>query len=246
MMNRREFLKLFGKGALVVGTAASGLTTISCSPPEEPSNFDYNKIDPEVKEYATQYFESIMPILEENIGLQHLGMPNFELKGCGHRGDHEFYNPDTDTVTIYVPRSYVFFSKITTEELIRHGLGHFYADKLSENLGNGSWPPRTGDTLEQIRDRLLTEGVAEYFRRKSSRDEEDTFKDSQWPKTLDECLGIEDWNYNFFYNGGYHLVKPLIDAHGQRGIEYLIVHSPEKRNLTDLQSYQEEALASIR
>jgi len=244
-MNRRKFLQWLGKKALIVGATASGLSAISCSPSEKPSNFDEGRIDPKVQEYTTQYFKNIMRPLEENIGLQHLGMPNLELKGCGYRGDREFYNPNTDTLTIYVPRYYVHFSQSTTEELIRHGLGHFYADKLSESLGNGSWPPRTEDTLDEIRDRLLTEGIAEYFRRKSSRDEKDTFEDSQWPKTLEEFSGIKNWDHNFFYNGGYHLVKPLIDERGQKGIEYLITHPPGKRNLDDLQRYQREALISL-
>ncbi len=221
---------------IIVLTGALALTV--CKGPE----YKEDKIDPEVKTYVTQNLGSILSSQENTLGIQHFVKPKIVLKGCGFRGDREFYDPDTDTIELYVPRAAVHFSPLTTEDLIRHGLGHFYADKLSESLRNGNWPPEVEENIDYMRYGLVSEGIAEYFRRKSHK-EEDTFKDTRWPKTLEE---FENIGYDLIcYTGGYHLVKPIIDKHGQKGIEYLITNPPEKEDLKDLPRYQKRALKDL-
>ncbi|MBW2991136.1 sterile alpha motif-like domain-containing protein [Candidatus Woesearchaeota archaeon] len=211
-----------------------------------PSNKDVSKLKkdephPEAINYVTKNLGSIISSQEKSLGVQHFGLPNIEFKGCGFRGEREFYNPDTDTLTLYLPRAYVHFSPRTTEDLIRHGLGHIYADKLSEGLENESWPPKVEKNIDYVRYGLVAEGIAEYFKRKS-HNEEDTFKDSQWPKTVEEFEKISD---SIYYNGSYHLVKPIIDKHGQEGIEYLINNPPEIQDLKDLPRYQKIVLENL-
>ncbi len=45
--------------------------------------------------------------------------------------------------------------------------------------------------------------------------------------------------------GGYHLVKPVLDQYGKSGIEYLIRHTPRALDLLDLPSYQKKALEEL-
>jgi len=225
---------------LTIITLAGALAISGCNVSERNESKG-DKIDPEVRAYVTQNIGSIISSQEKTLGIQHFGLPNLDIRGCGFRGDREFYNPDTDILKIYVPRAYVHFSPATTEDIIRHGLGHFYADKLSESLGLGSWPPDDKEDIDYVRKNIICEGIAEYFRRKS-KDEEDTFKDSQWPKTLEE---FENIDFVPFYTGGYHLVKPIIDRHGKKGIKYLILNPPEIQDLKDLLGYQKRALEDL-
>lgn len=222
---------------LTILTLAGALALSSCNISER-KEVKKDLPHPEAINYVTSNLGDIISSQEKTIGIKHFGLPKIVFKGCGFRGDRESYNPDTNTLTIYMPRAHVHFSPLTTEDIIRHGLGHFYVDKLSESLGNGSWPPDDKDNIDYVRKRLVFEGIGEYFRRKSFN-EKDNFKDSQWPKTIEE---FEKDAKSLYYTGGYHLVKPIIDKHGQKGIEFLITVPPEKEDLVDLPGYQRKAL----
>ena len=118
-----------------------------------------------------------------------------------------------------------------------HELGHFYADKLNEGLGAGNWKLNLGNPFTKIiRDRfgykVIGEGIAEYFRIKGAKQEHKT-EEHKWPR-----YKIEYLDDDIPYRIGYQLVKPIIDKHGRRGIEYLISNPPSNEELLHLQTYQ--------
>jgi len=125
-----------------------------------------------------------------------------------------------------------------TQEDLDHELGHSYADKLSESLGNGDWPDYE-TSYNPLGTELVCEGIAEYFARCMNNGKDD-FKDSDWPK---ELKGFFDGKV--IYSGGYHLVNPVINRYGKRGIEYLILHPPLHSDMKDLPRYQQRTLEEL-
>ena len=228
-----KHMKKIGLISLLVYSLAS------CSSLEiKKSKFNIDGIDPRTIHYVTQNLDSIISSQEEDLGIHHFGSPKIIFRSCVERADRASYNPHTDVMEIFVPRAYVHFIPKRTEHLIRHELGHFYTDKLSENIGNGDWPRKEKKEIDWIRNRLVAEGVAEYFARKSNG-EKDAFEDFQWPKTPEE---FKNGGYSICYDGGFHLVKPVIDRYGKKGIEYLICNPPSAKDLKNLPEYQSRVL----
>jgi len=125
------------------------------------------------------------------------------------------------------------------KDIIDHELGHFYIDKLNESLGKGNFEIDDTSKEDIIRTKLLSEGVAVYFD-KTINGGKDNFKDSDWPKETEDFLKRKT-----HYDGGFHFVKPIIDAYGKKGIEYLICNPPTKEDLKDLSEYRQRALQEL-
>ena len=215
---------------------------LSCASAELPAplKIEDKTVSSEAKEWVTQNIGIIMKSQEEALGINHFGTPSLEFKGCGRGGDRGEYDPDNDILILYIPRFDVHFSPSTTGEILRHELGHFYADKLSECLGYGSWPPEDDD-LGYVRYGLLAEGIAESFNNIPIRNGS-TFQDSQWPDSLE---GFIQPNQFLLYSGGQSLVEPVIKSFGESGIRYLIRNPPNTEDLTSLPNYQKEALGNL-
>ena len=122
---------------------------------------------------------------------------------------------------------------IETKEYLYHELGHFYADKLSESIGNGNWPKE-----HHLNIRLINEGIATYFQN-TMNTKKNSFED------LDSIKIFDDDDIFKIYHVGYLLVKPVIDKHGKEGIKYLITHPPTEIELKHLQAYQNRVLEAL-
>jgi len=136
----------------------------------------------------------------------------------------------------------------TVKDTLNHELGHYYTDKLSERLTNHDWPEYTDNMnmLEIMSIKLISEGTATYFER-SMNEKEDTFTDEKWPKALGGFFS--SWELipkdEIVYSGGYHLVKPIIDQHGEKGIIYLMFNTPKISEMYNLPGYQQRILREL-
>jgi len=65
--------------------------------------------------------------------------------------------------------------------------------------------------------------------------------DFEWPDDLFDFVNDD----MLFYNAGYNLVKPIIDKHGEMGIECLIKNLPNALELTSLQKYQQRIFEKL-
>ena len=93
--------------------------------------------------------------------------------------------------------------------------------------------------FETVGKKLISEGIAEYFER-TLNNGKDNFKDSDWPENLGDFI-----QNKIIYNGGLHLVKPIIDRYGKRGIETLIINPPSLEDLSNLPEYQNRVIESL-
>ncbi len=128
-----------------------------------------------------------------------------------------------------------------------HELGHFYTDTLSEHLNRQDWPPKEGVSLGFVTARhyvykMFSEGIAVYFAHAMNSENQVIFSDNDWPKTIND-LTINQ--YKIFYDGGYHFVRPIIDKHGARGIEYLVQYKPKEEDLFALPALQKRMLEEL-
>ncbi len=223
--------------------------------------------DDEIEEYVNENLEEIIAQQEEALGIHYLTRPTifFQLP-LEWRIDGNamyaagLYRPEVNT--IYLNSGMLShpapdvgdllamtFTGLTNNvrDTLNHELGHFYCDYLSETMKMRDWPASyPGMSIgDAIGIRLVSEGIAEYFERKSTGNEEDHFSDADWPKTIDDFSTGQDVNVDVIYHGGYHLVKPIIDKQGTRGILYLMYFPPKKYDLLQLPKYQQVLLQQI-
>ena len=131
-----------------------------------------------------------------------------------------------------------FGNTYSIKPTLDHELGHYYMDKLNESRGMGDWP-RDEDfmDIERIGVQFVSEGMAEYFK-KALNNEKDTCPDA-WPNDLFK------WTWADMYDGGAHLVKPIISKHGERGIVYLMDNPPALGDFNNLKAYQDRILEEL-
>lgn len=125
---------------------------------------------------------------------------------------------------------------------IRHELGHAFANQASEELKQGEWPPParvlSQPFSDEWRDRLgyaiLGEGIGRVFERFGTDELADNHCDFDEyvpgeniyiPQKLDDM----SWRYrdlfvDIVYEGGFCLARPIIEAHGIAGVEYIVTH----------------------
>ena len=107
--------------------------------------------------------------------------------------------------------------------LVDHELGHALADQISCRKNGYTWPDtvawKNQTDAQNLSDKILSEGVGEYFGRLLSSD---TSTSAEW---LPEDSGGLVWlTHSWPYYGGYWLVKPIIDQFGEKGIIYITQH----------------------
>ncbi|MBI5065311.1 hypothetical protein HZA97_03665 [Candidatus Woesearchaeota archaeon] len=217
--------------------------------------------------YQLRGNKSIQPYIEKNLtqliqnqekvlGIKHFGVPKVEyglpkdipniVKIAGvFRG---FYTPENDT--IYLVTGTLVTPEHTWEDILGnifnlgetkvvndtlyHELGHYYADKLGEMIGIPE--DASLSQSEIISTKLVSEGIAEYFEHKTLGTQYD-----KPPEYLDELEKFTS-DTAFFYDGGYQLVKPIIDKYGDKGIAYLMIMLPTTQELIHLSEYQKKAM----
>ena len=196
-------------------------------------NIEIKNIQDKFQEISVRIEKCIIE-QENRLKIQHNGTPGiktiFELPFL-----EALYNHNTNSV--FVPIGSVMGNKVTTATL-HHELAHFYCDKISEEAGLGNFgPDKTMPEHQQTSTRLIAEGIAEYFEKFMTDKERDNFEDSEWYDMSEEKS--DDVKYRTIYDGGYHLVKPIIDRFGvEKSVKYFIFHLPTKSDLKNILAYQ--------
>ena len=180
--------------------------------------------------------ENLITHQEEKLGVRHFDIP--ELR-----------------VTMHIPKNCCengkIFLKYWDEEYLYHELGHFYLDKLCKKLGVVDLHIDLAENKEEMtrwfeaRNELIREGIATYFEREMTGKEVD-FNDSEYPKTIEEFLRNKaGFLIRLYYDGGYHLVKPILDKFGvEEGCKRIILHLPRKEDMVELPIYRKKILNS--
>ncbi len=186
------------------------------------------------KNYAEKNLTRIMKEQEERMGIKYECIPklqadlpeeNYAFKTAVKMiGIAAVYDKETETIH-FCPWSAVF-----QEATLKHELGHFYFFKLAEKMNAKYWFKKLTEktTIQEWEGiRIISEGVGEYF-------------------TLDNGIHTNCWICGKnAYHQGYHLVKPIIDKHEQKGIEYLIRNPLKPEDMKNLEGYQKRALDEL-
>jgi hypothetical protein len=148
----------------------------------------------------------------------------------------------------------------TADRTIAHERGHQRADELAEQNLQVNWPDfvpiSSGDLSDakgqrkidsNLAKKIVSEGFGRYFERVVYGGK-DLFKDSEYPKNINE-LRLNMLNYPtslkyLVHEGGYHLVKPIIDKYKEKGMLYMI-ENPPIQYLTNLPEYQKIVMKAL-
>lgn len=175
--------------------------------------------------------EKLIGTQEKRLDVKHFGFPRLVVTMYIHN------KPGHKNGRIYV--------QYWDEEELYHELGHFYLYKLCKKLGL-DFRTKADDKKSCItewweaRNCLINEGIATYFEKEMNKGK-DVFNDSEYPKTIKEFL----WNnYGFlqklYYDGGYHLVKPILDKFGvEQGCKRIALDLPRREEMINLLEYRE-------
>lgn len=258
-------MKPFTKIVLSVGISISSLSYYSATALQE----QLQKQEPsyQIQRYVNDNLDTIIQNQENKLNIIHRRVPVVEV-GISEQTKEAFPNLsicgsyDSEANAIYIKKDITINLSpdkeglevspenfCTIKEVIDHELGHFYVDTLSEYLGKGSWPQtlRENGTVNENAIHIIGEGIAEYFGRTMNGDY-DNFKDEEWPTKLEDFFDKKDSNipdYRQWYQGGYHLVKPVIDEFGVEGIKYLMFHPPTEEELINLKEYQQKVIHQL-
>jgi len=182
--------------------------------------------DPIESVFLRKKIENVVRRQEKTLGIRHFGEPRITLDA-----------PRQDAL---VGRYSTFYDNVWVREseedsiTIAHELGHWYADKLSESLGNGSWPS-IWKFFKKKREKVISEGIAAYFEYRTFGD---SSKRNLWHSDF-EGYPRDEYGYAAV---GYEIVAPILDQSIDRGIEFLIKNPPKKRDMKDHKGYRERIL----
>lgn len=157
---------------------------------------------------------------------------------------------DPDTRSFFINPLLVDRKDRLMQELMDHELGHALADQVSYCIRGCQWPDEKDRKSlvdsEAVATKVLSEGVAEYFANLFYQNVK------TGPDWLPSGYGFEQmniWQSNTWqYDGGYWLVKPVIEKFGEKGLEYIVTHKFSYEN-GDVRSaaifYQKNALEEL-
>ncbi|NQV08649.1 hypothetical protein HQ529_02220 [Candidatus Woesearchaeota archaeon] len=196
-------------------------------------------VHPKSIEWVDENIERIAKEQEEKLGIKYPYLPEIKFEQHPDKSLGMYYEPYINTLILVLPQ-YAHFNPSEIEEYLDHELGHAYTDILNEIKGNASWPT-SQKGIKYYTQRLIFEGIAEYFRKQMKENTEDNFDDNYWPKTLGEF--VEKMNFEdkkIIYDGGHSIVKPVLDHMGvEEGILFLIKNIPRKKDLGNIPQYQQ-------
>ena len=86
---------------------------------------------------------------------------------------------------------------------------------------------------------MINEGIAKYVENKMNGEDNDPFPFEEWPTE------IKGFSNRVIYEGGYALVRPIIDKHGEKGIQFLLFNHLTPKELYTPEEYQEKILTDI-
>lgn len=214
-----------------------------------------------VKQFLENNLEQMMLEQEDILHIKHVGKPVVHA-GLPKESNRivGLYEPVGDTIFIKntevldtntaIPHIHNRFGESKNiKYVLDHELGHFYIDKLCEakGLGDYNFEVLTGQSLsfqiagfQTLGINLINEGIAEYFER-TVNNLPDTYTDAEYPDSIFLFL-----SYRHKYDGGYHLVKPILDSCGMESVFYLITHPPNFQELLDLPKYRTNVLNDLK
>lgn len=200
----------------------------------------YHRYNPDPS-YWMEHIHSLMISQEQELGVDYGGkIPKvvFYLENDGNNG---LYYKKKDQINLNITEHliHMFDADYNPDDLLNHELAHFLMDKMSEREGKGDYPPdiicnnESDAKMTALSYRIISEGIAEYVARFMTRNESDKYDDKMYPDN------------SFIYDGGYHLVKPILDAYGVKSIDYLMDNPPTLEEMLDLLSYQERMMKEL-
>jgi hypothetical protein len=135
-------------------------------------------------------------------------------------------------------------------EIIAHELGHYFMATLIDKKFPDSWiTTRYRDDkpigIEDLGLVIVQEGIGECFGAVVS-DKPDYFASSSWDNEWhkEDLSDPRNWQY-LSYQGGFSLIKPLLDNYGQAALEYLATN-PLSFNLPSLKAAKDYQLRALK
>jgi len=95
------------------------------------------------------------------------------------------------------------------------------------------------DLTNILIDRIINEGIAKYYEDPSSKP---VF--TIWPMSIKDIKNSEEYNMHV-YDVGRNLMRPIISAYGDKGIEYVLKNMPKYDDFSDLEGYQKKILKKL-
>lgn len=219
----------------------------------------YRRKDPDIEVYVQENLEQIIEEQEKKLGITYpKERPTIKYtlpENYTFGGIVGLYKGVEDT--IYLPSGLLvkpefdwsdfiatiatFNNTVEAKRVLDHELAHFYCDKMKEK----AWE-KNHHLLqiylffpeEIIANRLINEGIARYVENRMNGEEE-SFSLDNWPSK------VENFTRETIYQGGYTIVKPIIDRYGEKGIQFLLFNPPTSKELFTPQQYQERILRDI-
>ena len=111
-------------------------------------------------------------------------------------------------------------------EMLDHELGHELMDQVSRRNGLGPWFTEKRFNASTDAERLgldiLSEGTAQFFQRVNFPRDDRDLSELTFPATAEQQ---EYYTYKMIaYDGGYWIVRDVLNTHGDRGLIWLIRH----------------------
>ena len=219
----------------------------------------YQRKDPDIEAYVQENLEQLIQEQEKTLGITypadrptiHYTLPE-EYKLVGmlglYRGENDsiylpsgiLTNPKWDFSDFMVTIA-TFNNTYNVKRSVDHELAHFYCDKVKERVFQNKSPPFSFyfTDEERVSQLLVNEGIAEYVENKMNGEDEKPFSFQNWPSDLTQFTNKD------VYQGGYTIVKPIIDRYGEKGIQFLLFNPPTPKELFTPKLYQERMLTSI-
>lgn len=212
------------------------------------------------KNFVDKHLSQIISSQENEIGIKYPGLPEISYGKLPNRVSSYF--PDEDT--IYLSTDEVYFLTPDTdkdswswhlfkgrfsvhlEHTLHHELAHYYVDKIMERLETRSSEQSDQESAiaflsNNLMNRLIHEGIADYI-------QDRMWADKKKVLDLDDVKitpGFLESQVSDFYTTALRLTKPIIDKFGSRGINYLVYHSFDGKNLLNLISFQKKAMLDL-
>lgn len=219
----------------------------------------YQRKDPDIEAYVEENLEQIIREQEQKLSITYpADRPTIQyilpemyrnrigLLGLYDDGTEILYlpsgiltNPEWD-VSDFMATIASFNNTYNVRRSVDHELAHFYCDNLKEKVFKNNYPLFYLLTDEEkIGHLLINERIAEYVENSMNGEDEKPYSFQDWPSN------IFKFNNKEIYQGGYALVKPIIDQHGGKGITFLLFNPPTAQELYTPLQYQERVLTSI-
>ncbi|HIH15362.1 MAG TPA: hypothetical protein HA360_02860 [Nanoarchaeota archaeon] len=225
----------------------------------------------EVKAWVPQNLEAIMRIQENELGLAKQNPPTIRFESLDQiYGKYEngeiylnssyggFKTPENSFFGILA--GIISFGEIANvKSTLAHELGHFYNDKIleREERNRGTVYLFAGQTQynaeKSLGNAIISEGIAEYFKRiiitqeDEFEDAEFYFKEDIFIRKNGNLIGINSNKfYRLRYDGGYHLVNPIIREYGVEGIIYISTHAPKGEEIYNLPQWLEKMRKNLK